>query len=628
MPGAARWGAFLDDPAAFDAGHFAVDEAEARALDPQARIFLELAHEALERAGYAGARRRGLRVGVFAAVGDSGYRQVLADAGPAYTPPAGTALTGTLPNLVAARVAHCLDLDGPALVVDTACSSGLVALHLARRSLTDGECDLAVVGGVNLHLTPDAHRALEGAQALSPTGRSRAFAADADGFVPGEGGAALVLRPLPAAQRHDDDVLAVVRGTAVNNDGTSLSLMAPNPLRQREVITRAYEVCGVDPASVTYVEAHGTGTPVGDPIELRSLAHAFPARPDGRDRLLGSVKTNIGHLLNAAALPSLVKVVLALRHGRLPASLHGARPSPAVERAGFALVTEATRWEADGPRRAGVNAFGFGGTNAHAVLEEAPPAPVRPPHRDGGGPRLLTLSAGSAAGLDAWAARLTDHLRDRPDLADGDVCRSAALARDERPHRLAVVVDGDLWERLAALRADDGDGGAGIGATGTVTRRPRTVFVLPGQGAPVPAQGRELYATAPVYRATLDEASAALGPVHGRELASWCVDTAPDAGELAATEVAQPLLVAHGVALARQLAVWGVRPDAVVGHSVGELTAACVAGMLSLPDALAFAAERGRLMGASTAPGAMAAVRGADEREVADLVGAAAGSLA
>src|SRR5690606_11588032 len=262
VPGAARWGAFLDDPAAFDAGHFAVDEAEARALDPQARIFLELAHEALERAGYAGARRRGLRVGVFAAVGDSGYRQVLADAGPAYTPPAGTALTGTLPNLVAARVAHCLDLDGPALVVDTACSSGLVALHRARRSLADGECDLAVVGGVNLHLTPDAHRALEGAQALSPTGRSRAFAADADGFVPGEGGAALVLRPLPAAQRHDDDVLAVVRGTAVNNDGTSLSLMAPNPLRQREVITRAYEVCGVDPASVTYVEAHGTGTPV------------------------------------------------------------------------------------------------------------------------------------------------------------------------------------------------------------------------------------------------------------------------------------------------------------------------------------------------------------------------------
>ncbi|MFJ9663539.1 amino acid adenylation domain-containing protein [Streptomyces sp. NPDC101219] len=625
-PGTARWGAFLDDPASFDAGHFTLDDAEARALDPQARIFLELAHEALERAGYAGARRRGLRVGVFAAVGDSGYRQVLADAGPAYTPPAGAALTGTLPNLVAARVAHCLDLDGPALVVDTACSSGLVALHLARRSLADGECDLAVVGGVNLHLTPDAHRALEAAQALSPTGRSRAFAADADGFVPGEGGAALVLRPLPAARRQDDDVLAVVRGTAVNNDGTSLSLMAPNPLRQREVITRAYEVCGVDPASVTYVEAHGTGTPVGDPIELRSLAHAFPARPDGRRRLLGSVKTNVGHLLNAAALPSLVKTVLALRHGRLPASLHGTRPSPAVERAGFALVTEATRWDSDGPRRAGVNAFGFGGTNAHAVLEEAPPAPVRPPHRDGAGPRLLTLSAGSAAGLDAWAARLTDHLRERPDLAEGDVCRSAAQARDERPHRLAVVVDGDLRERLAALRTDSG---AGLGAAaGTVTRRPRTVFVLPGQGAPVPARGRELYATAPVYRATLDEASAVLDPVHGRELTAWCADTAPDVGELAATEVAQPLLVAHGVALARQLAAWGVRPDAVVGHSVGELTAACVAGMLSLPDTLAFAAERGRLMGASTAPGAMAAVRGADEGEVADLVGAAAGTLA
>ncbi|MGI3199594.1 beta-ketoacyl synthase N-terminal-like domain-containing protein [Streptomyces sp. GLT-R25] len=270
-----RWGAFLADPAVFDAGHFGIGDEEARTLDPQARIFLELAHEALERAGYAGTRRRGLRVGVFAAVGDSGYRQILADAAPAGTPPAATALTGNLPNLVAARVAHCLDLDGPALAVDTACSSGLVALHLARRSLADGECDIAVVGGVNLHLTPDGYQALESAQALSPTGRSRAFSTAADGFVPGEGGAALVLRPLEEARRADDEILAVVRGTAVNNDGTSLSLMAPNPLRQHEVIGRAYEVCGVDPRSVTYVEAHGTGTAVGDPIELRSLAQAF-----------------------------------------------------------------------------------------------------------------------------------------------------------------------------------------------------------------------------------------------------------------------------------------------------------------------------------------------------------------
>ncbi|MGW4234523.1 amino acid adenylation domain-containing protein [Streptomyces sp. NPDC004980] len=621
---AERRGAFLAHPDAFDAGHFGIGDEEARTLDPQARIFLELAHEALERAGYAGPRRLGLRVGVFAAAGDSGYRQILAGASPVLGPSA-TALTGNLPNLIAARVSHCLDLDGPALAVDTACSSGLVALHLARRSLADGECDIAVVGGVNLHLTPDGYQALEAAQALSPGGRSRAFSSRADGFVPGEGGAALVLRRLPDAHRDGDDVLAVVRGTAVNNDGTSLSLMAPNPLRQREVITRAYEVCGVDPASVTYVEAHGTGTAVGDPIELRSLAHAFPARPDGRPRLLGSVKTNIGHLLNAAALPSLVKVVLALGHGRLPASLHHTPPSPAVEQSGFALVTEAAAWSSSGPRRAGVNAFGFGGTNAHAVLEQAPPAAGHAP-RGVDGPQLMTLSAGSKAGLDAWASRLLEHLSSHPELDEGDVCLTAATARDEGAHRLAVVADGDLRERLAAATAPKGDRLPGVVA-GKVTNRPRTVFVFPGQGALRPGQGGALYATAPVYRETLDEASARVGAVHGRELTAWCVDADVDARAQAATEVAQPLLVAHGVALARQLMAWGVRPDALVGHSVGELAAACAGGMLSLADALAFATERGRLMGVSTPPGSMVAVRGADEEHVAALVAAAPGEL-
>ncbi|MFD3732119.1 amino acid adenylation domain-containing protein [Streptomyces sp. NPDC058632] len=625
---AGRWGSFLDDPTVFDAGHFGIGDEEARALDPQARVFLELAHEALERAGYAGPRRRSLRAGVFAAVGDSGYRQLLAGANTVGMPPTATALTGNLPGLVAARLSHCLDLDGPALAVDTACSSGLVALHLARRSLADGECDIAVVGGVNLHLTASAHQALEAAKALSPTGRSRAFSASADGFVPGEGGAVLVLRRLDEARRDGDEVLAVVRGTAVNNDGTSLSLMAPNPLRQREVIGRAYEQCGVDPASVSYVEAHGTGTAVGDPIELRSLAHAFPARPDGRPRLLGSVKTNIGHLLNAAALPSLVKVVLALGHGRLPASLHHTPVSPAVERSGFALVTEVTAWESAGPRRAGINAFGFGGTNAHAVLEEAPPrGNGRGALRDSHGPNLLTLSAGSSAGLDAWTARLSDRLGDHPEFEEGDVCLTAAAARDERPYRLAVVAAGDLRDRLASVRAADGSPVPGV-AAGTVTGRPRTVYVFPGQGGLWPGQGRELYATAPVYRATLDEASALVGAVRGRDLTAWCVDGDVDGDVLAATEVAQPLLVAHGVALARQLTAWGMRPDALVGHSVGELAAACVGGMLSLSETLLFAAERGRLMGGSTAPGAMAAVRGAEEREMEALVAASPGDLA
>ncbi|MEV5581027.1 amino acid adenylation domain-containing protein [Streptomyces parvus] len=636
-----HWAALLEDPAAFDAGCFGIGEDEARAIDPQARLFLELAHEALERAGYAGPRRRGRRIGVFAAVGDSGYREVLERASAAGTPlPA--SLTGNLPALIAARVSQSLDLDGPALAVDTACSSGLVALHLARRSLLDGECDLAVVGGVNLHLTSTPHRLLEDAQALSPTGRSRAFSAEADGFVPGEGGAAIVLTLLDAARLADDEVLAVVRGTAVNNDGRSMSLMAPNPLRQREVITRAYEAAGVDPASVTYVEAHGTGTAVGDPIELRSLAHAFPVRPGGEPRLLGSVKTNIGHLLNAAALPALVKVVLALVHRRLPPSLHHAPPAPGLAPTGFCVVAEARDWTSPGSLVAGINAFGFGGTNAHAVLEQAPASPPSAGAASSPGaarevpvegPHLLTLSARSAGALRDAVDRLATHLESRPDLREGDVCRTASTARDDGPHRLAVIADGDLRDRLSAIAAGTGGAGgrAGTGGTGVpgasvVRSRPRVAFLFPGQGAQSPGQDRALYRTASVFRDTFDEASALLGPVCGRPLLDWGLDPDVDPAAQAVTEVAQPLLVASGVALARQLRTWGVEPEAVAGHSVGEITAACVSGVLTLPEAVRFAAERGRLMGAFTDPGAMLAVRGGEEA-VAAAVARSGGSL-
>ncbi|MDJ1640325.1 non-ribosomal peptide synthetase/type I polyketide synthase [Streptomyces pakalii] len=646
-----RWAGLLDDPAAFDADYFGIGEDEARAIDPQARLFLELAHEALERAGYAGPRRRGRRVGVFAAVGDSGYREVL-DRASADGSPLPTALTGNLPSLTAARVSQSLDLDGPALAVDTACSSGLVALHLARRSLLDGECDLAVVGGVNLHLTATPHRLLEAAQALSPTGRSRAFSADADGFVPGEGGAAIVLTRLDAARLADDEVLAVVRGTAVNNDGRSMSLMAPNPLRQREVITRAYEAAGVDPASVTYVEAHGTGTAVGDPIELRSLAHAFPERPDGEPRLLGSVKTNIGHLLNAAALPALVKVVLALGHRRLPPSLHHTPPAPGLAPAGFSVVAEARDWTSAGPLVAGINAFGFGGTNAHAVLEQAPTSPPSAGAASsspgtarevlGEGPHLLTLSARSAGALRDAVDRLATHLESRPRLREGDVCRTASTSWDEGPHRLSVIADGDLRDRLAAIapgaggaggRAGTGgvgrhaeSGGSGVPGASVVRSRPRVVFLFPGQGAQSPGQDRALYRTASVFRDTFDEASALLGPVCGRPLLDWGLDPEVDPAAQAMTEVAQPLLVASGVALARQLRTWGAEPEAVAGHSVGEITAACVSGALTLQEAVRFAAERGRLMGAFTEPGAMLAVRGGEEA-VAAAVAGSGGSL-
>ncbi|MFJ1805622.1 MULTISPECIES: amino acid adenylation domain-containing protein [unclassified Streptomyces] len=645
----ARWGAFLKDPAGFDAARFGIGDAEARALDPQARLLLELAHEALERAGYAGPRRRAHRIGVFTTAGDSGYRELLERAARAdgtELPPA--ALTGNLPNLLAARIAHSFDLDGPALAVDTACSSALVALHLARRSLADGECDIALVGGVNLHLTPTAHRMLHAAQALSPTGRSRAFGAGADGFVPGEGGAVLVLRRTADARRAGDDLLAVVRGTAVNNDGTSLSLMAPNPARQREVITAAHAAAAVDPAEVTYIEAHGTGTALGDPVELASLASAFPPLPGGRPRLLGSAKTNIGHLLNAAALPGLVKVVLALRHGQVPPSLHADPPATPVAGSGFQVPGRLVPWPAPpsgGPLVAGINAFGFGGTNAHAVLERAPVPAGRTTRaeRQAGGPHLLALSAATAPALRALVRELSGHLAAHPEITEADLCLTVGTARDADRHRLALVCDGDVRAQLAALAAagdtaDHPPAAAPNEVTGhtpaasdvssdTVRARPRLVFLFPGQGTQRPGMAAGLHATAPMFRETLDEASAHLGPLFGRTLTDWCTDPGVDPAELARTEITQPVLVAFAVALTRQLSAWGVVPDAVTGHSVGELAAACAAGLLPLSDTVRFAAERGRLIAELTERGAMAAVRGAQDA-VDALVDASDGALA
>ncbi|MFH9735777.1 amino acid adenylation domain-containing protein [Streptomyces sp. NPDC017260] len=643
----ARWGAFLKDPAGFDAARFKIGAAEAHSLDPQARLLLELTHEALERAGYAGPRRRGHRVGVFTTAGESGYRELLERAARrngTELPPA--ALTGNLPNLLAARVAQSFDLHGPALVVDTACSSALVALHLARRSLADGECDIALVGGVNLHLTPTAHRMLHAVRALSPTGRSRAFGAGADGFVPGEGGAVLVLRRTADARRAGDEVLAVVRGTAVNNDGTSLSLMAPNPARQREVISTAHAAAAVDPAEVTYVEAHGTGTALGDPVELASLAHAFPPLPDGRPRLLGSAKSNIGHLLNAAAMPGLVKVVLALRHGQVPPSPHADPPAAPVAGAGFQVPGRLVPWPvppSGGPFVAGVSAFGFGGTNAHAVLERAvvPAVPPAPARRQADGAHLLALSALTPPALHALVRDLSGHLAAHPEITEADLCLTAGTARDGDHHRLALVCDGDVRARLAALAAADGAGDRPAAAwgetagrfpaapdtyTGVVGSRPRLVFLFPGQGTQRPGMAAGLYATAPVFRDTLEEASAHLGPLYGRTLTAWCTDPDVDPADLARTEITQPAMVAFTVALTRQLGAWGVVPDAVTGHSVGELAAACAAGLLPLSDTVRFAAERGRLLAELTEQGAMAAVRGADDA-VDSLVASSGGAL-
>lgn len=617
----ARWGAFLDDVSGFDADYFGVDPREAEVMDPHARIFLEVAHEALERAGYAGRRRRGHRIGVFVAVGESGYPELLSRAVGNGFPVSPAALVGNLRSLIAARVAHHLDLSGPAMVVDTACSSSLVALHLARRSLEAGECDIAVVGGVHLNLSPTPYQLLEAAQALSPTGRCRAFSAGADGFVPGEGAAALVLERLASARTAGDPVLAVVRGSAVNNDGRSLSLMAPNPLLQEAVVAEAYRDAGIDPATVGYVEAHGTGTAIGDPIEARSLMRSFPAT--ATPRWLGSVKTNVGHLLNAAGMPSLLKVVLSLHHRRLPPSLHCTEPSPQFDlaSAGFAVVQEPQPWSSPGPLRAGINGFGFGGTNAHVILEQAPEHPRADSVADpSSGPHLLMLSASSEEALRAAAADLATYARDNPGLNEGAICGTASTARDDARHRLALVAQGDLAGQLEGVVEAPGPVGAQPG------RRPRIALLFPGQGSQFPGMGAALHRTQPAYRSMLEELSAGIGPIGSRDLVQWSSDADAEPAELARTAVAQPLLVAFEISLAHQLRAWGIEADALLGHSVGELAAAAASGAMSPAEAVEFAAARGRAMQQECAPGAMAAVLGS-EADVLSVVESAGGQL-
>ncbi|MEU6019825.1 amino acid adenylation domain-containing protein [Micromonospora sp. NPDC047134] len=573
--GTTRWGSFLDDPMLFDAGFFGLTDQEARLTDPHARLFLEIGHEALERAGYAGPRRHRHRIGVFAAVGESAYPQLLAADGQAG---GAGALVGNLRNLIPARLAQTLDLTGPAIAVDTACSSALVALHLAARSLAEGECDIAVVGGVNLNLAETGYRLLDAAEALSPTGRCRAFAAEADGFVPGEGGAALVLRRLNDAQIDGDEVLAVVAGTAIGNDGRALSILAPNPHRQWEVIARAYREAGVDPGQVSYVEAHGTGTELGDPVEVRSLAAAYPPPADQVPRGLGSVKTNLGHLLNSAGFPALLKVVLALRHRYLPPTLHHTRPSPRCDlaAAGFEVVTQGRPWTAPGPLVAGVNSFGFGGTNAHAILRE-PPATVPGGPGGPGGPEigLATLSAHSVPALRQAARDLAAHLRAHPHLAEADVCASSGTARDDAAYRVAVVADGELAARLdrAAELLDE--------HREPVGRRPRTAFVFP-DGPPTPAAVRDLHDRLPAFRDRLTEVAAPT--VQGRPLLTWCLTGSAD------PQVARQVAVAVGLALVGQLTDWGVRPDRLFGVGVGDLAAAAGRGELDPAEAIRRAA--------------------------------------
>ncbi len=623
-----RWGGFLDRVDQFEPQFFGIAPREAASMDPQQRLLLEVTWEALEHAGYAPDGLAKTPTGVFIGICGSDYYHMLmgSAAGASNTYLA----TGTTHSVASGRLSYVLGLQGPCVSVDTACSSSLVAVHLACQSLNNRECRMALAGGVNTILSPEATIALSTARMMAPDGRCKAFDASANGFVRAEGCGLVVLKRLSDAVADGDRVLAVIRGSAVNQDGRSSGLTAPNGPSQEAVVREALARAEVAPADVGYVEAHGTGTSLGDPIEARALAAVMAnARPPERPLLVGSVKTNIGHLEAAAGIAGLIKVVLALEHQRIPAHLHLQKLNPHIPWAELPLevTSEARSWPADGKRVAGVSSFGFSGTNAHIVLGDAP-ASVAPADALADRPlHLCCLSARSASALTRQAARLANHVEANANEALGDVCFTANEGRAHFAHRAALTAAtrDELGAKLSALAAGE-PAAEGKGATVAPSDAPEIAFLFTGQGSQYAGMGRALYETQPVFRSALDRCAELLGEIEpGRKLLS--VLYGENAALLDETRFTQPALFAIEYALAEMWMSWGVKPSFALGHSIGEYVAACVAGVMSLEAALTLVAARGRLMQALPAGGGMAAVL-ADREAVEPVVKQFAGTLA
>ncbi|MCQ8188698.1 type I polyketide synthase [Streptomyces rugosispiralis] len=623
------YGGFLDRVDTFDASFFGISPREATAMDPQQRLMLELAWEAFEDAGIRPGTLKDSATGVFVGAIWDEYAALLRRDTTAATR---HAMTGVHRSIIANRVSYGYGLRGPSLTVDTAQSSSLVAVHTACESLRRQECALALAGGVNLILTEDS-MAAAAAQfgGLSPNGRCHTFDARANGFVRGEGGAAVLLKPLAAAVRDGDPVYCVIHASAINNDGATDGLTSPSPAAQEDVVRTAHRRAGVSPDQVQYVELHGTGTPVGDPVEAAALGAALgTVRTDGTPLLVGSAKTNVGHLEGAAGIVGLLKTALGITHRLLPASLHFATPNPRIPLAGLGLRVQDRLGEwprPDRPLLAGVSSFGMGGTNCHLVVGEAPapvstsvtadtPTPPPPPP-----PPVLAwpISAKTPAALSAQAGRLRDHLADHDGRSPADIGHSLATTRTAFGHRAVVLGEGtdELLSGLDALA----DGAESAGVVRGSTTDGGLAVLFSGQGSQRAAMGRELYAAHPVFAAALDAVCDCLDgqlaePLH--EVMS-APSPSPRAALLDRTSYTQPALFAIEVALYRLAESWGLTPGHLMGHSVGEIAAAHVAGVLTLPDACTLVAARGRLMQAITAKGAMAALQ-ADADEAAGLL--------
>ncbi|MBL1102484.1 type I polyketide synthase, partial [Streptomyces coffeae] len=625
-PGVPTPGGYLDDVAAFDAGFFHISPREAASLDPQQRLALEVAWEALEDAGCTAPALLERQAGVYVGLNTADYHELLTrDMGniDLYYG------TGNVFAASAGRLSYFLGLRGPSLAVDTACSASLTAVHLAVQGLRSGDCEIALVGGCNVIATPTVSVAMQ--EALAPDGRCKTFDEDADGYGRGEGAVMLVLKPQQAAERDGDHIYALLAGTAINQDGASGGFTVPSGPAQTVLIRQALARAGWAPADVDHVEAHGTGTPLGDPIEVRALAEALG---EGRDAdnpvLISSSKANIGHLEAAAGITGLLKTVLAVQHGELPPHLLN-RPSSRIDWDALPVevVTRLQAWpERNRPRRAGVSSFGFSGSNAHVLVEQAPAAPAPLLPAAGRMPALLpwVVTGRGAAALAGQSARLAAFVTDRPELEPADVVHSLVTTRTALEHRAVVLAaptdrDGVLAGLTALAGPDDGRAPAAV-VRGRV-REGGTAFLFSGQGSQWPGMGRGLYQAFPVFADALDEVAAQLDRWLERPL--YEVLFAPDGSDASAlinhTQYTQAGLFAVETALARLTGSWGIRPDQMMGHSVGELTAAHVAGVFTLPDAARLVAARGRLMQALPEAGAMVAVA-APEAEVAAALAA------
>jgi len=606
---AVRWGAFLEHVDLFDAQFFGISPREAAKMDPQQRLLLETTWEALEQGGQVPERLVGSRTGVFLGIMNNDYAELSLEAGveqeDAYT------TTGNGHCFPAGRISYTFGFQGPSVAIDTACSSSLVAVHLASQSLRNGECNLAVAGGVNLMLVPSTTRRFAKTQALSPDGRCRAFDASANGFVRGEGCGMVVLKRLSDAERDGDTILAVIRGSAVNQDGRSTGLTTPNLLAQEAMLTQAIESARVSAADIGYVEVHGTGTPLGDPIEVEALKAVLGSpREDGSPCVLGAVKTNVGHLEAAAGVAGLIKTVLVLQRGTIPRNNHFRTLNPRIRLDGtpFVIPRANLPWPGGAKRRvAGVSSFGMSGTNAHVIVEEFAQNAEQDLTAEASS-YLLPISARSPTALQALAAAYAHFLAAPGNEASlRDLVHTASVRRSHHSHRLAVV-GGSREEMSSALEAFvRGEAPASVAHGKGLSSPTKAVFVFSGQGSQWLGMGRELMEEHEIFRSTIETCDALLSSRVGWSLLDELTSPEPTS-RLAETEVAQPAIFAIQVALAELLKSWGITPDAVIGHSVGEIAAAHVAGILSLEEAIRIVAHRGRIMQRATGLGKMVSV--------------------